>query len=176
MHEAIDYTENTVRGYAAVFNSVAQLRGFTEEVAPGAFDNVIGKDDVVFVFNHDLSNLLGRSASGTLRYGIDSRGLWYEADLPETTLGKDVNILLKRKDITANSFAFSDIKDKITKRGNVLHRTIVNIGKLHDISLVTVPAYKDAIVTRSAHELVLDDNQRIVSGLKKSVLLKRFKY
>jgi len=175
LHEAIEYREEgdtrIVRGYGAVFGKTADLGFFTEEIRSGAFDTVMS-DDVVFVFQHDTDKILGRSTSGTLKYGVDARGLWYEASLPNTTLGNDMRELLKRGDITANSFAFSDITDETEKRNGKLHRTITKVGRLHDISLVTHPAYKDAVVVRSEFEK--PKRPRIM--IKKSELIKRYKY
>lgn len=175
LHEAIEYREeennHIVRGYGAVFNSTADIGPFTEEVRAGAFDGVMD-DDVVFVFQHNNDNILGRSTSGTLKYGVDTRGLWYEASIPDTTLGNDMKVLLKRGDITANSFAFSNVTDITEKRDGKLHRTITKVGRLHDISLVTHPAYKDAVVVRS--DLKRKQRPRIV--IKKSELIKRYKF
>jgi len=48
-----------VSGYAAVFNQEADIGGFYREViAPGAFTGAIGRDDVVFVINHEGLPLL----------------------------------------------------------------------------------------------------------------------
>jgi len=43
-----------VQGYAAVFNERADIGGvFIEQFAPGAFADAVGRDDVVFLVNHD---------------------------------------------------------------------------------------------------------------------------
>lgn len=175
LHEEVEYRQEgdtrIVRGYGAVFGKIADIGYFTEEIRTGAFDSVM-QEDVVFVFQHDNDKILARSTSGTLKYGVDARGLWYEASLPNTTVGNDMHELLKRGDITANSFAFGDVTDVTEKRNGKLHRTITKVGRLHDISLVTHPAYKDAIVVRS--EYAKPKRPRVV--IKKSELIKRYKY
>jgi HK97 family phage prohead protease len=154
MREAVEYREEEgigyITGYGAVFDTTTDLGMFTEEIRAGAFDNVLVGQDVVFVFQHNTDNILARSKSGTLTYGVDSKGLWYRASMPDTTLGNDLKELLKRGDIMANSFAFSQVTDMTEKRNGKLHRTIIKIGRLHDISLVTHAAYEQAVVvTRS---------------------------
>lgn len=169
-----DENDNSiVRGYGAVFNKTADLGRFTEEIMPGAFDSVLHDHDVVFVFQHNTDNILARSSSGTLRYGVDERGLWYEASLPNTTLGNDMRELMRRGDIRANSFAFGNVIDRSEKRNGKLHRIITKIGMLHDISLVTHPAYKEAEIVRSA---VIEQAMAIESRIEKSKLLTRLKY
>jgi uncharacterized protein len=65
-------------GYA-VFNQQTMIAGFfREQIAPGAFTDAIGRDDVRGLFNHDASWLLGRWSAGTLRLSQDARGLRYE--------------------------------------------------------------------------------------------------
>jgi phage head maturation protease len=43
-----------VSGYAAVFDQAADIGGYFKEIiARGAFKEAIGRDDVVFLVNHD---------------------------------------------------------------------------------------------------------------------------
>ncbi|MGH9651796.1 MAG: HK97 family phage prohead protease, partial [Terriglobales bacterium] len=63
-----------IEGHAAVFGQKAEIWGFTEEVAPGAFRESIGKDDVRALFNHNESYVLGRNTVGTLRLKEDQTG------------------------------------------------------------------------------------------------------
>ncbi|MBD0712550.1 HK97 family phage prohead protease [Streptomyces sp. CBMA370] len=97
----------TMRGYAYRFNELSHnLGGFRERILPGAGADSLTANDVVATFNHDTNNVLGRSSSGTLRTGEDDAGGWYEIDLPNTTVGRDLAELLKRGDVRGSSFTF----------------------------------------------------------------------
>ena len=104
--ESAEQNGNTIRGYAAVYNSDSEwMGGFYEQIATGAFDGVMD-NDVRAYFNHDENLLLGRVSSGTLRISTDKRGLFYEVDLPNTTYANDLAELMKRGDVNQSSFAF----------------------------------------------------------------------
>lgn len=155
-----------MRGYAAKFDNLSQdLGGFVERIAPGAFAKTLAEADVKALFNHDANLLLGRSKSGTLRMSEDKTGLHYEVDLPDTTLGRDLAVLLERGDVSQSSFAFRVVRDDWeTDDQDRPVRTLVEV-KLFDVSPVTYPAYLDTEASMraalpslaSARELPLDD-------------------
>ena len=144
----------TAVGYAAVFASPTDIGGFTEEVGRSAFDKTLQEADVLGLFNHEMDQLLGRSSAGTLRLAKDERGLSYEIDLPDTTLGRDVGVLLGRGDLKGSSFGFRVMKD--TWEGT--HRTLQEVA-LRDVGPVTMPAYEDS--SAALRSLALDHNINI---------------
>lgn len=139
----------TLRGYAAKFDVMSEnLGGFREQIAPGAFADVL-KDDVRALFNHDANQVLGRTTAGTLRIAQDSTGLYYEVDLPDTQAARDLVISIERGDVSQSSFAFrvapnGDSWDE--NEDGVIVRTITRFARLYDVSPVTYPAYPDATV------------------------------
>lgn len=140
-------------GHAAVFNSLsADLGGFRERIEHNAFDNVMG-DDVRAVFNHDPNIVLGRTKSKTLRLTIDTEGLNYEIDLPDTQQARDLAVSVARGDIDGSSFKFRVLEDKweMNDEGQEV-RVIINIGRLLDVGPVTFPAYADATVAKRSLE------------------------
>jgi len=142
--EHAEYEGQTIRGYAAVYNSDSEwMGGFYEQIAPGAFDNVM-ENDVRAYFNHDENLLLGRVSSGTLRLGSDSRGLYYEVDLPNTSYANDLVELMKRGDVNQSSFAFLIERDRWEERDGKTYRIIEKVSRLLDVSPVAQPAYPDA--------------------------------
>jgi Escherichia/Staphylococcus phage prohead protease len=112
-----------------------------------AFDRALADKttDVRALFNHDPSMLLGRESSGTLKLSVDSEGLPFEVDLPNTSVGRDVRELAERGDLTGASFGFIPGEDEWsrTKDGRQL-RTHMSVARLVDVSVVTFPAYQGA--------------------------------
>lgn len=142
--ENAEQNGNTIRGYAAVYNSDSEwMGGFYEQIATGAFDGVMD-NDVRAYFNHDENLLLGRVSSGTLRISTDKRGLFYEVDLPNTTYANDLAELMKRGDVNQSSFAFLIEKDRWEQRDGTTYRIIEKVSRLLDVSPVSQPAYPDA--------------------------------
>ena len=142
--ENAEYEGNTIRGYAAVYNSDSEwMGGFYEQIATGAFDEVMDNDTRAY-FNHDENLLLGRVSSGTLRLGSDERGLYYEVDLPNTSYANDLVELMKRGDVNQSSFAFLIDRDRWEERDGKTYRIIEKVSRLLDVSPVAQPAYPDA--------------------------------
>lgn len=140
----------TLVGYAAIFNSPTEIStGFIEEIMPGAFTKVISENqDVRALIDHESGlKTIGRTTNGTLKLEQDNLGLKYTITLPQTTAGKDIYELVKRKDITGSSFAFSVEEDDWNEINDNIHRKIISIDKLYDISPVTYPAYEDTTVS-----------------------------
>jgi len=130
----------TLEGYAAVFNSRSEnLGGFTETIAPGAFSQTLkARNDIKLLWNHDTSAVLGSTRAGTLELREDEKGLRVMAELPDTTLGRDISYLVKRGDIDSFSFGFSVMEDSWNSAGN--ERTLESV-RLFEVSLVSFPAY-----------------------------------
>jgi hypothetical protein len=130
-----------VSGYAAVFNEAADIAGvFREVIAPGAFRAAIGRDDVVFLVNHD-GLPLARTRSGTLKLSEDDHGLRMETTLdPEDPDVKSIVGKMKRGDLDKMSFAFRATKQTWDDTQDPPLRTIQEL-ELFDVSIVTSPAY-----------------------------------
>ena len=129
-------------GYAAVFNSDSEPLPFIERIAHGAFKKSLkSRMPIKMYMNHDSSMLLASTRSKTLRLQEDSKGLLVEADLPDTTVGRDLSVLMKRGDVDSMSFGFSVPSggDKWSDDG--MSRELRQV-RLHEVSVVTgFPAY-----------------------------------
>jgi len=145
--------KDVVVGHAAVFNSLSEdLGGFREKIMPGAFDDVLD-NDVRAYFNHDPNFILGRVSAGTLRLGVDEKGLRYELDIPDTTAGRDLKENMRLGNISQSSFAFTIGKDGDSwERGDSGDvRLIHKVNRLYDVSPVSLPAYPSADNLALAH-------------------------
>lgn len=145
-------TGRTIAGYAAVFNSTADIGdSFREVIAPGAFSGSM-QNDVVALIGHDRNRVLGRSSAGTLRLREDGVGLAVEIDLPDTTDGRDLAVLIERGDVSGMSFGFVVTKQSWDETGRVPTRTIQAVD-LREVTVTAFPAYDDtSIALRSLDE------------------------
>ena len=139
----VDTDGDTVKvsGYAAVFEQETDIGGmFREKIARGAFAEAVGRDDVVFLVNHD-GLPLARTRSGTLTIREDDHGLFIESELD--TSDPDVQQIIpkmKRGDLDKMSFAFMPTKQEWDESSDIPLRTVTE-AQLFDVSVVTNPAY-----------------------------------
>ena len=167
--ENAEQNGNTIRGYAAVYNSDSEwMGGFYEQIERGAFDDVMN-DDVRAYFNHDENLLLGRVSSGTLRIGTDARGLFYEVDLPNTTYANDLAELMKRGDVNQSSFAFLIDADRWEQRDGKTYRIIEKVSRLLDVSPVAQPAYPDATSELKKRDLETETKEETETAAAETV-------
>lgn len=148
----------TIAGYAAVFNSPTDIGGYFEEViAPGAFaDWLTGGNDVLALYSHELERLLGRRSAGTLRINEDNRGLAIEIDLPDTSDGRDVGVLVSRGDLKGMSFGFVATREEWDETRNPPRRTIMT-AEVYEVTVTAMPAYPDTEVAMRSLEKVRGD-------------------
>jgi len=131
-------------GYAAVFNSPSEPLPFTETIRSGAFGRSLkSRNDIKMFMNHNTDVVLGSTRAGTLKLIEDGTGLLAKADLPDTTAGRDLSVLMQRGDVSSMSFGFSvpPKGDSWSQDGATreLHQV-----RLHEVSIVTgFPAYAD---------------------------------
>lgn len=136
----------TAAGYAALFNSRADIGGyFSEIILPGAFADTIKSADVRALIDHDTGRVIGRSSAGTLRLKEDDTGLAVEIDLPDTGDGRDLAVQLQRGDISGMSFGFAVTHDEWDETGPIPVRTIHKVD-LFEVSAVAWPAYDDTSI------------------------------
>jgi len=130
----------TFVGYAAKFDQPSEnLGGFVEYVERGAFSRSLkSRNDVMLLWNHDAGQPLASTRSGTMKLTEDDIGLRVEARLPQTTLGKDLAILLRDGIVGKMSFGFNVIKDSWNSEGN--ERRLKSV-RLFEVSAVVWPAY-----------------------------------
>lgn len=151
-----DNDSNDVEGVAVVFDREADLGWFTEKIDRHAFDHT-DMSDVVLNFNHDNSLLLAGTRNGSLQLQVTDEGLLQKASIIDTTQGRDVMKLVRSGLISSMSFAFT-IADGgeiwETRSDGREYRTITDIDRIYDVSLVTFPAYPQTSAwMRSGDEL-----------------------
>lgn len=144
-----DGTEGNISGYSAVYYRKGDdsteyhlWDGAVERIMSGAFDRAIKeKDDVRGLFNHDPSQILGRTTAGTMKLTSDKIGLRYDIDAGDTTVARDVKEHIRRGDVTGSSFAFKVTNETWRSDGDTEVREI-NEVQMFDSGPVTYPAYE----------------------------------
>lgn len=140
-----------IRGYAILFNEPTEIydkrNGFyTEVITREALQNA-DLSDIYLLFGHDYNQVLGHTRAN-LRLEVDDIGLFYECELPNTRLARDVFNLVEAKNylnresggsvVDGNSFGFytnDEVVDGVR---------IVRSLYLDEISIVPRPAYLNA--------------------------------
>lgn len=141
---AADGQEKRIEGYFSTFDGVYEIwPGATESVDPHAFDDCL-EDDVRCLIDHDTRLVLGRTTAGTLRIGVDEKGLWFSVDInPEDTDAMNLYSRVKRGDVSGCSFGFDILEEQTDKKEDgSIHWTIKRV-KLYEGSVCTFPAYQD---------------------------------
>lgn len=147
-------------GYAAVFDSPSEPLPFTETIRSGAFRRSLNSGREVRMFvNHNTDMVLGSTRSGTLSLVEDERGLRVQGDLPDTSYGRDLSVLMQRGDVHSMSFGFSIPRGGDAWSEDGQSRELREVI-LHEVSIVTgFPAYEatDATVRSVDPETPVDE-------------------
>src|SRR5881394_705190 len=95
-------------GYASVFDVVADLGDYTEDVKRGSIRKALPKSgNIPMVYDHNMTlPILATTGAGTLGLKEDGKGMAVRADLPKHFLGEAVRELVQRGDIRGMSFGF----------------------------------------------------------------------
>lgn len=175
-----------VRGYATTFNEPYTLwetdeYSVREQVSDNAFEGC-NLDDVIFQYDHE-GRVYARTSNNTLSLSTDTHGLLIEADLGGTEEGRKLYEEIKGGYTTKMSFGFTVDDDEILEstedERRVYLRTITRIGKLYDVSAVSLPAndmteisaraFCDGVIAKAESERILkaeEERKRKILELK----------
>ena len=134
-----------VEGYATTFDEPYHLYYYDneghevkEQVSRNAFDNT-DMSDVIMQYDHE-GRVFARLSNDTLKLNIDDHGLFIRAYLGGTEIGRNLYEEIKGGYTNKMSFGFTVTDDSIEEDGRDYLRTIKSIGKLYDVSAVSIPA------------------------------------
>ena len=141
--------EKIVVGYASTFDDPYLLfKGagweLWETVDRGAFD-ATDMDDVIMQYNHE-GRVFARTRNNTLVVTPDDKGLFIKADLGGTELGRGLYEEIAGGYTDRMSFGFTVSEESEDRKTDVLTgkeiytRHIKKVGKLFDVSAVSIPA------------------------------------
>lgn len=136
-----------VKGYATTFNEAYRLYGNEEyEVREMVNGNAFAEcdlSDVIFQYDHE-GRVFARVSNNTLSLSVDEHGLLIEANLGGTEEGRKLYEEIKGGYTNKMSFGFTVNEDELHEvsedNKRIYLRTITKIGKLYDVSAVSLPA------------------------------------
>lgn len=161
-----------IEGYFAVFNRETELLpGIFEEIAPGAFDNTLS-NDIRALINHETRLVLGRTKAGTLELRADSYGLWGRIRInPNDTDAVNLYERVKRGDVDQCSFGFNIVREETDWRDDGTVKFILKEVDLHEVSVVTFPAYEDTGV--QARQKQVEEHRARLFAARRQKLIER---
>ena len=137
-----------VTGYASTFDEPYKLFDgdgweYWEVVDRGAFDET-DMDDVIMQYDH-RGRVFARTRNNTLEVNPDDEGLFIEADLGGTEIGRELYEEIRGGYTDRMSFGFTvsgELEEKEKDENGFLRftRHITKVGKLYDVSAVSIPA------------------------------------
>ena len=167
-----------VEGYSIVFDtpqthSFGKYK-FTEVIKRNALDFTNMKD-IVLRYNHnDTVCVLARTKNNSLELNIDDTGLKIKATLIDTQSNRDIYKSIKAGLIDSMSFAFSVAPkgDTWDYGENETYRTVTNIEKIFDVSVVDTPFYEDtSVYARKFDEHFKSEKQKEFEFRKRKFLI-----
>lgn len=163
--------EMIIEGYFALYENETEL--FTnsfEIITKGAFDKTLN-NDIRGLWNHNTQYVLGRNKSGSIELRTDDKGLYGLIRLPNTQYARDLYELVKRGDVDQCSFGFNILEEELEELASGGYRWRINEIDLHEISVVTFPAYENTSVQARTKQIEEIEKRKLDE--KKAALLKR---
>ena len=133
-----------IRAYALVFGNVDS---YGDVIAPKACDSYLAGEDAArtkLCYQHNITDVIGVITEK----GVDNVGMWFEADILPTTLGKDVATLIKAGALDEISIGYYADEYHYEKRdGYAYDLRVLDAITVIEISPVTRAANPKAVIT-----------------------------
>ena len=139
----------TLTGRAVVFDQPTKIHDllgdYNEIIRAGALEGA-DLSDVHLFYGHDLTKVPLARVPKTMQLSISPAGLDVTAELPDTEAAKEVYQGVQRGDLSGMSFAFTVPAGGDTYDPKTNTRTISQIDKVLEVSVVPYPAYQQTSV------------------------------
>lgn len=166
---------SVVTGYASTFDEPYMLFSgegyeFWEMVDRDAFNDT-DMSDVIMQYDHE-GRVFARNSNGTLDVSIDDNGLFIEADLGGTEIGRQLYEEIRGGYTDKMSFGFTvtgESEDREKDENGIVKytRRITSVGKLYDVSAVSIPANDGTSISADAVTRSLADlNDGVIERIK----------
>jgi HK97 family phage prohead protease/HK97 family phage major capsid protein len=146
-----------IKAYALAFGNVDS---YGDVILPTACDKFLASEEanrMRLCYQHDRSEVIGVITDK----GVDSYGMWIEADILPTTTGKDVQVLLDAEAINEFSIGYYAEKYHYEKRdGYQYELRILEEITVREVSPVTIAANPKAVLIDKKEEGENKDNEQ----------------
>ena len=158
--------EYIVTGYASTFDDSYLLweepgLKVYEKVDRHAFDDT-DMEDVIMQYDH-VGRVFARIRNNTLTVSPDDTGLFIRADLGGTDIGRGLYQEIAGGYTDRMSFGFTvdedtrEISEDRTDGSTTVVRTILKVGKLFDVSAVSLPANPGTSISARLRDGVIEE-------------------
>lgn len=162
-----------VEGYASTFDEPYVLWSdddytIREIVDKNAFEET-DMSDVIFQYNHE-GRVFARISNNTLTVDPNDQGLFITADLGGTEIGRGLYEEIRGGYTDKMSFGFTVDGETWLEETNedghtVATRTITKVGKLYDVSAVSIPANPNTAID-AASKSVRDLSEGVIARIQ----------
>jgi HK97 family phage prohead protease len=168
--DALSVQSGTLQGYAAVYNqeSVVFAEGtsfaYREIFLPKCFK----WDELIAIYNHDTSMVLGSISGGHLTVEDTDEGLKFSLKPVETSYSADVVRLVESGAVSGCSVGFNILEDDYDVKNNIFQVVSAN---LVEMSITAFPAYPQTSVTVVRSSIVKNAKSTQKTTLKRTLEL-----
>lgn len=156
--DAVETDGKIVEGYATTFDQKYPLYSFEDVKGRHTVFEAVSRDafkeadmsDVIMQYDHQ-GRVFARLSNGTLGLEEDEHGLRIRADLGGTEIGRQLYEEIRGGYTNKMSFGFTVAEDNTVPDGSDYLRTITKIGKLFDVSAVSLPANDFTEISARSH-------------------------
>ena len=143
----MDDEKGVVKGYASMFNNIDSDNDI---ITKGAYSKTLQENSerIAFLYQHNMHQPIGKPTS----MKEDDNGLFVEAKISDSSLGKDVKTMISEGILKEFSVGFIPIKEEFVGGINYIKEI-----KLFEFSLVTLAANPMAQVTEYKGTKSVDD-------------------
>lgn len=163
--EGAEDEQKLVSGYASTFDDPYKLFDgdgweYWEVVDRGAFDET-DMSDVIMQYDH-RGRVFARTRNNTLEVNTDDEGLFIQADLGGTEIGRELYDEIRGGYTDRMSFGFTvtgELEEREKDESGLVKftRHITKVGKLYDVSAVSIPANDGTSISADAVTRSLSD-------------------
>lgn len=153
-----------IRAYACAFGNVDS---YGDIIEPTALDEFLKSEDAArmkLCYQHNFSEVIGVITDK----GVDAYGMWFEADIIDTTTGQDVQKLLKAGAINEFSIGYytTDWHEEKVDDEYIRHLDAISIVEISPVTRAANPKAilldaKSEEMTSSLREMKKEDFERL---------------